>query len=114
VVRPGPDPAADIVSGTRRGILVLAVDSADALPAQGRFILRIAEAREITDGIPGRWLAGFSVHGGLDDLAELDAVGDDQQTTVSICGKHGRWLPVSHAAPTIRLPRLSVRGLRAG
>jgi predicted Zn-dependent protease len=106
----GPDPADDVVGDTRHGILVRAVDSADAIPGQGRFALRVLDACEIVNGRPGRQLAGFGITGGLDEFRQVDAVGDDPVSGVSMCGRQGRWLPVSHTAPTLRLPRLTVRG----
>jgi TldD protein len=99
-----------IVRDTADGILVLQVGNSDAVPAQGRFLIRVVEAREITNGQIGRPLSGFTIHGGLEELAALDAVGDDAAGSVSMCGRQGRWLPVSHRAPTLRLPHLGIRG----
>jgi predicted Zn-dependent protease len=109
----GPDPAASILADTSRGILIRAVETADAVPGQGRFSLRVLDGCEIVNGTAGRVLTGFTITGGLADFRCLDAVGDDQRASTSVCGRQGRWLPVSHSAPTLRFPRLLVRGGRA-
>ncbi|MDX3078371.1 metallopeptidase TldD-related protein [Streptomyces sp. MI02-7b] len=110
IVTGGSDDAVDIVADTRHGVMVLAIESADAIPAQGRFVMRVRDAVEVVDGRAGRPLTSFSVTGDLADLALLDAVGSDNAPGVLMCGRQGRWVPVSHDAPTLRLPRLTVRG----
>jgi predicted Zn-dependent protease len=113
VASAGPDLAASIVADTERGILIRAVETADAIPGQGRFSLRVLNGCEIVNGTAGQPLTGFTITGGLAEFRSLDAVGDDQRASTSVCGRQGRWLPVSHSAPTLRFPRLSVRGGRA-
>ncbi|GAA2234200.1 MULTISPECIES: TldD/PmbA family protein [Kitasatospora] len=109
-VERGPESPQEIIRDTADGILVLEVGSSDAVPAEGRFMIRVVEAREIVNGEIGRPLTGFTVHGGLAELATLDAVGNDAAGSVSMCGRQGRWLPVSHRAPTLRLGHLGIRG----
>ena len=113
VASAGPDPAASIVAGTGHGILIRTVETADAIPGQGRFSLRVLSGREIVNGVAGQPLTGFTITGGLAEFRSLDAIGDDQRASISVCGRQGRWLPVSHSAPTLRFPQLTVRGGRA-
>lgn len=110
VTEAGPDSAAGIVANTRRGILVQSIDTADAMPSLGRFSLRVRAGREIVKGIPGRALTGFTISGGLEEFRLIDAVGDDPVASAARCVRQGRWLPVSQVSPTLRFPRLWVRG----
>jgi TldD protein len=110
VTAAGPDSGDAILGGTARGILVTAIDTADAIPGQGRYSLRVLDGREIVNGAAGRALTDFTVSGSLLEFGLIDAVGRDPAASVSMCGRQGRWLPVSCSSPTLRFPRLSVRG----
>ena len=112
VMSAGPDPADQILADTLEGIVVTSIDSADAVPGQGRFSLHVAHANEIRNGRRGRALANFTVLGDLSSFGDIDAVGDDPAVHMAMCGRGGYLLPVSYAAPTVRFPRLAMRGQR--
>ncbi|MFC7817164.1 TldD/PmbA family protein [Streptomyces sp. NPDC057367] len=108
VVRPGTDTPDAIIADTADGVLVESLDSAEATVRDGRFTLKVAEAREIRGGVLGARLTGFSVTGDLTDFGLLDGIGRDTTRYSALCGRGTNWLPISGVAPTLRLPQVMV------
>lgn len=113
VVLPGTATLEQVIADTKAGILVRAVDTADAIPGQGRFSLRVLDGCQIVGGRLGAELRDFTVSGSQAELRLLDAVCADPSASISVCGRGAAWLPVSHSAPALRLPKLSIRGRAA-
>lgn len=101
----GTSNAADIIASTPKGIYIKALSggSVDTVSGQFNFIVREAyliENGKITSPVAGATLIGR----GIDVLTNIDAVGNDLNLGVGICGK-GQWVPVTAGLPTIRIAR---------
>ena len=93
----------DIIASTPKGIYVKALSggSVDTVSGQFNFIVRQAyliENGKITQPVSGVTLIGR----GIDVLLNIDAVANDLELGVGICGK-GQWVPVTSGIPTIRV-----------
>ena len=96
---------ADVLSTTKKGVYVKALSggSVDTISGQFNFIVREAyliENGKITAPISGATLIGR----GIDVLTNIDAVADDLELGVGICGKED-WVPVTSGIPTLRVTR---------
>jgi TldD protein len=95
----------DIIADTPGGIYVRALSggSVDTVSGQFNFVVREAyliENGRITSPVSGATLIGR----GIDVLENIDAVGNDLELGVGICGK-GQWVPVTAGLPTVRIAR---------
>ena len=95
--------ADDIIADTPKGIFVRALSggSVDTISGQFNFIVREAytiENGKITYPVSGATLIGK----GIDVLLNIDAVANNLELGVGICGK-GQWVPVTSGIPTIRV-----------
>ncbi|MCD6162808.1 MAG: TldD/PmbA family protein [candidate division Zixibacteria bacterium] len=95
----------DIIADTKNGLYVKALSggSVDTISGQFNFIVR--EAYLIEDGKVTTPAAGATLIGkGIDVLTNIDAVADNLELGVGICGK-GQWVPVTAGVPTIRVAK---------
>ncbi len=95
----------DIIADTKKGIYVKALSggSVDTVSGHFNFVVREAyliESGKITNPVSGATLIGR----GIDVLENIDAVGNDLDLGVGICGK-GQWVPVTSGLPTVRIAK---------
>lgn len=94
------------------GLLVERLERGAFDPATGAFRLRVAEARRLEGGRPGRalrpfWLEGDTLH----LLSGIEALGGDLawDDGCGTCGRDGQWLPVAAGCPTVLLREGTLR-----
>jgi TldD protein len=109
---PGPAAFEDLLSPVGCGVLVERLESGAFDPATGAFRLRVAEARRIEGGRPGRPLKPFRLEGdtlsllsGIEDLGGELGWDDGCRT----CGRDGQWLPVANGSPALRVAEGTLR-----
>jgi len=95
----------DIVSDTKKGLYVKALSGGSVDTTTGEFNFTVREAYLIEDGKITTPVSGAALIGkGIDVLTNIDAVADDLELGVGICGK-GQWVPVTAGLPTARVAR---------
>ena len=95
----------DIVADTKQGIYIKALSGGSVDTISGQFNFAVREAYLIENGQITAPLSGATLIGkGIDVLANIDAVGNDLQLGVGICGK-GQCVPVTAGVPTIRVAK---------
>jgi TldD protein len=102
---PGSRARQEIVSATRRGILVRRMEAAMVDPIAGRAILRVTDADTIVDGRRGSALLPFMLEVDLvSGLSSIDLVADDLEfdRCMGSCLRDGQPLTTSVGAPTYR------------
>jgi len=95
----------DIIADTKKGLFVKALSggSVDTTTGEFNFNVRVAyliEGGKVTSPVSGAALIGK----GIDVLTNIDAVADDLDLGVGICGK-GQWVPVTAGLPTARVAK---------
>lgn len=94
-----------IVADTKQGIYIKALSGGSVDTISGQFNFAVREAYSIENGQITAPLSGATLIGkGIDVLANIDAIGNDLQLGVGICGK-GQWVPVTAGVPTIRVAK---------
>ena len=97
--------ADDIIAATRKGIYVRALSGGEVDTVSGQFNFSVREAYLIENGKITAPVAGATLIGrGIDVLTNIDAVADDLELGVGICGKE-QWVPVCSGIPTLRVTR---------
>ncbi|UCE67536.1 MAG: TldD/PmbA family protein [Candidatus Zixiibacteriota bacterium] len=100
----------DVIADTKNGLFVKALSGGSVEPATGEFNFDVREAYLIENGKITTPVSGASLIGkGIDVLTNIDAVADDLELGVGICGK-GQWVPVTSGQPTVRV----VTGITVG
>jgi TldD protein len=95
----------DIISDTKKGLYVKALSGGSVETASGEFNFAVREAYLIENGKITIPVSGAALIGkGIDVLTNIDAVADDLELGVGICGK-GQWVPVTAGLPTARVAR---------
>jgi TldD protein len=93
----------DIIAATRKGLYVKALSGGSVDTVSGQFNFVVREAYLIEDGKITIPVSGATLIGkGIDVLTNIDAVGNDLDLGVGICGK-GQWVPVTSGIPTLRV-----------
>jgi TldD protein len=93
----------DIISDTKKGLFVKALSGGSVEPATGEFNFNVREAYLIEEGRITAPVSGAALIGkGIDVLTNIDAVANDLDLGVGICGK-GQWVPVTAGLPTARV-----------
>jgi TldD protein len=101
----GSGKADDIVADTKNGLFVKALSGGSVEPSTGEFNFAVREAYLIENGKITSPVSGAALIGkGIDVLTNIDAVADDLELGVGICGK-GQWVPVTAGLPTARVAR---------
>jgi TldD protein len=115
VIAPGDTPPQDLFQGIKRGIY--AVGSTGGQTNGELFAFRAAEAYLIEDGQVTRPLRNAVLTGNVfTTLNQITAIGSDftRYEGGGGCGKAGQMpLPVSHHAPSLRIERCLVGGVRS-
>ena len=111
-LEPGEHDRDELLVRAGRGLLVERLERGAFDPATGAFRLRVAEARLLEGGRPGRalrplWLEGDT----LTLLAGIEALGGDLEWDdgCGTCGRDGQWLPVAAGSPTVLLREGTLR-----
>jgi len=109
----GPVTAADIVTGTKRGIYVADVSGGGQVDViTGNFMMGVGEGYLIENGKITRPIKGATISGmGIEAMKSIDMVGDDLMMFPSAgrCGKM-QAAPVGFGMPTIRVRNILVGG----
>jgi len=93
----------DIIADTRKGLLVRALSGGSVDTISGQFNFVVREAYAIENGKTTYPVSGATLIGsGIDVLSNIDAVANNLELGVGICGK-GQWVPVTAGIPTIRV-----------
>ena len=95
-----------IIADTKKGIFIntLSGGSVDTISGQFNFVVReayVIENGQLTTPVYGATLIGK----GIDVISNIDAVGNDLDLGVGICGKDGQWVPVTTGLPTVRIAK---------
>ena len=110
-ILPGTSSAEDVVADTVRGLYAKRLGGGQVNPATGDFVFGVTEAYLIEGGELTRPVRGANLVGnGTGILQAIDAVADDFDTFVGICGKEGQGVPVGNGSPTLRIARMTVGG----
>jgi len=95
----------DVVADTRKGIYIKALSGGSVDTISGQFNFAVREAYLIENGQITVPVSGATLIGkGIDVLANVDAVANDLELGVGICGK-GQWVPVTSGVPTLRVAK---------
>lgn len=102
-----------IIADTKSGIYIGALSGGSVDPISGQFNFIVREAYKIEDGKITSPVSGATLIGkGMDVLLNIDAVANDLDRVVGICGK-GQWVPVTSGIPTLRVAKGIIVGGRA-
>jgi TldD protein len=103
-----------IVSGTKKGLYVKALSGGSVDTISGQFNFVVREAYQIEDGKITYPVKGVTLIGkGIDVLTNIDAVGNNLELGVGLCGKgepENQWVPVTAGMPTIRVAKGMIVG----
>lgn len=95
----------DIIADTKNGLYVKALSGGSVDTISGQFNFVVREAYLIEDGKVTAPVSGATLIGkGIDVLTNIDAVADNLELGVGICGK-GQWVPVTAGVPTFRVAK---------
>jgi TldD protein len=95
----------DIIADTKNGVFVRALSGGSVDTVSGQFNFGVREAYMIENGKITYPVSGATLIGkGIDVLTNIDAVGNDLDLGVGICGK-GQWVPVTAGQPTTRITK---------
>lgn len=101
----GTGKSEDIIADTKKGLFVKALSGGSVEPATGEFNFSVREAYLIDNGKITAPVGGAALIGkGIDVLTNIDAVADDLELGVGLCGK-GQWVPVTAGQPTARVAK---------
>jgi TldD protein len=107
----GDSSAADILSGTDRGVFVSALGGGQVNPATGDFVFGCSEAFLIENGVVTTPVRGANLIGrAIETMSAVDGVAADFDTWEGVCGKDGQNAPVGSGSPTLRISRITVGG----
>jgi TldD protein len=110
-ILPGEANPDDVVRDTQKGFYAKALDGGQVNPATGDFVFGVTEGYLIEGGEVTRAVRGANLVGnGIAILSAIDAVADDFERLVGICGKDGQGVPVGNGSPTLRIERMTVGG----
>lgn len=106
----GKDKPEDILSSTKKGIYVQSLSGGSVNPVTGVFNFTCREAYMIENGKKTKPIKGATLIGScMDIISNIDAVGNDLDFGVGICGK-GQAAEVSAGQPTVRIRGINVGG----
>jgi len=109
----GKDKPEDILSSTKKGIYVQSLSGGSVNPVTGVFNFTCREAYLIENGKKTKPIKGATLIGScMDVISNIDAVGNDLDFGVGICGK-GQEAEVSAGQPTVRIRGINVGGSKA-
>jgi len=107
----------EIIADTRKGLFVKALSGGSVDTTTGEFNFVVREAYLIEEGKITSPVSGAALIGkGIDVLTNIDAVADDLDLGVGICGKGDdiggeyQWAPVTSGLPTVRV----IEGITVG
>jgi TldD protein len=101
----GDSEPGDIIADTRKGIYIRALSGGSVDTVSGHFNFIVREAYLIENGKITIPVSGATLIGrGIDVLENIDAVANDLDLGVGICGK-GQWVPVTAGLPTVRIAK---------
>jgi TldD protein len=111
-IQSGSEDPADIIAGTKYGLLVKQMGGGQVNTTNGDFVFDVQEGYIIEDGKIKYPVRGATLTGnGPLALKEIDLVGCDLGFAIGVCGKDGQGVPVGDAQPTIRIRELTVGGI---
>lgn len=103
----------EIIESTPKGLFVKKMGGGEVNIVNGDFVFEVSEAYIIENGKIKEAVRGATLTGnGPAVLKEIDMVGNDLGFGIGTCGKDGQGAPVSHAQPTLRIPRIVIGGGR--
>ncbi len=103
----------DIIADTKSGIFVVKMGGGQVNTVNGDFVFEVSEGYLIENGKVTEPIRGVSLIGnGPEILKNIDAVGNDLGFSIGTCGKDGQGVPVTDGMPTIRIPEITVGGVR--
>ncbi|MEO2069693.1 MAG: TldD/PmbA family protein [Desulfurobacteriaceae bacterium] len=112
-IAPGDVDPEEIIKDTKKGILVVKMGGGQVNTVNGDFVFEVSEGYLIENGEVTEPIRGVSLIGnGPKVLKEIDAVGNDLGFAIGTCGKDGQGVPVSDGMPTIRIPEITVGGVK--
>jgi len=101
----------EIVSGTERGVFVVALAGGQTNPATGDFVFGCSEAYRIERGEVTRPIRGANLIGrAVEVMSNIDAIASDFDIWPGVCGKGGQGVPVGSGSPTLRISAITVGG----
>jgi TldD protein len=113
-ILPGQSTAEEVIRDTPSGFYAKALGGGQVNPATGDFVFGVTEGYLIEGGAITRAVRGANLVGnGIAILSAIDAVADDLERLVGICGKDGQGVPVGNGSPTLRIARMTVGGTGA-
>ena len=81
--------------------------------ANGDFVFEVSEGYIIKEGEIKDMIRGATLIGnGPEVLKSIDMLGDDLGFGLGTCGKEGQGVPVGDAQPTLRIPKITVGGVK--
>ncbi len=113
-IEKGSDKPDDILASTKKGLYVQSLSGGSVNPVTGVFNFTCREAYIIENGKKTTPVKGATLIGScMEIISNIDAVGDDLDFGVGICGKGGQSAEVSVGQPTVRIRGINVGGSRA-
>lgn len=110
-IAPGKDNPQDIISDTKKGILVVKMGGGEVNTVTGDFVFEVMEGYMIENGEVTYPIRSATLIGnGPKALMDVDAVGWDLGWSIGTCGKDGQGVPVSDAQPTLRIKSMVLGG----
>lgn len=112
-VAPGKHNPEDIIKSVDHGIFVKKMGGGQVNTVNGEFVFDCTESFLIENGKLGPAVRGATLVGsGMDVLKSVDMVGNDLGFSLGTCGKCGQGVPVGDAQPTMRIPEMTVGGMK--
>jgi TldD protein len=112
-IKPQDASPEDIIADTKSGILVVKMGGGQVNTVNGDFVFEVSEGYLIENGKVTEPIRGVSLIGnGPEVLKNIDAVGNDLGFSIGTCGKDGQGVPVTDGMPTIRIPEITVGGVK--
>ena len=110
-IAPGKENPQDIISDTKKGILVVKMGGGEVNTVTGDFVFEVMEGYMIEKGEVTYPIRSATLIGnGPKALMDVDAVGCDLGWSIGTCGKDGQGVPVSDAQPTLRIKSMVLGG----
>ena len=112
-IAPGNNNKNDIINSVNYGLFVNKMGGGQVNTITGDFVFEVSEGYLIKGGMIKDQVKGATLIGnGPEVLNSIDMVGDDLGYSIGICGKDGQCVPVSDGQPTLRIPLLTVGGIK--
>jgi TldD protein len=111
MIAPGSADPADILSSTEQGLFVRVMGGGQVNTINGDFVFEVREGYLISHGKAETPVRGATLVGnGPEVLNMIEAIGNDIDFRIGVCGKSAQAAPVTMAQPTIRIRELTIGG----